>query len=676
MRIANVHIKNFRCILDETIDVEKLTILVGPNGAGKSATLKAIDLFYQTKAIVTEDDFYNRNTDHPIEITVMFTGLSSDEEDLFSKYVRDDTLSVTKVVRIGIEKYHGTVRQNPEFARIRKIDGKRQRTTAYRELRIRGEYQTLRAVGSADEAEEAMEAWEREHPDCCEWMRDDGQFFGFRQVGQAHLERNTRFVFVPAVRDAEREALDERGSAIHQLMEFLVRSVLTQEERLAEFKNRVQEEYTGLISAESVPELGRLAVRLSENLRRYVPSADVRLNWRSADSVSIPLPRAEVRLEEDGYEAPVDRVGHGLQRAFILSILQSLVSVEYEQAAQESLTSDEADSQVGGIAEMLPDLIIAIEEPELYQHPNRQRSLSRVLRELSEGAIPGVAERTQVIYSTHSPFFVELSCFDAIRRLTKSPNARDQSLPYITCVSHVSMESLARELQQAQLEQPKEPFSGESLKCRLAGIMTPLQSEGLFADVVVLVEGLDDRAALLTTAFAMGADLEGSGVGIIPSIGKNNLDRLYLIFNGLGISSYVVFDGDAHRAGHTEDSKRHESTNRRLQRLLGIGKTVAFPATIVDERYAVFQTELDRVVMNAVGEQLYIAAVQDFKKSNGYNTAKECRKSPAFIELLLKRAGAQGIIVNELHDIVARIQSLSRLAKKRISAMERATEVS
>jgi predicted ATPase len=45
----------------------------------------------------------------------------------------------------------------------------------------------------------------------------------------------------------------------------------------------------------------------------------------------------------------------------------------------------------------MPNLIPGIEEPELYQHPNRQRLLSRILLLLAEGSIRGVAEKTKLI---------------------------------------------------------------------------------------------------------------------------------------------------------------------------------------------------------------------------------------------------------------------------------------
>ena len=41
--IRSVHIENFRCLRDVTLELEPLTVLVGPNASGKSAILQALD---------------------------------------------------------------------------------------------------------------------------------------------------------------------------------------------------------------------------------------------------------------------------------------------------------------------------------------------------------------------------------------------------------------------------------------------------------------------------------------------------------------------------------------------------------------------------------------------------------------------------------------------------------
>ncbi len=50
MIIKRIHIKNFRCIEETTIEVDPLTILIGKNGSGKSSILKALEIFYQPNA--------------------------------------------------------------------------------------------------------------------------------------------------------------------------------------------------------------------------------------------------------------------------------------------------------------------------------------------------------------------------------------------------------------------------------------------------------------------------------------------------------------------------------------------------------------------------------------------------------------------------------------------------
>ena len=83
-----------------------------------------------------------------------------------------------------------------------------------------------------------------------------------------------------------------------------------------------------------------------------------------------------------------------------------------------------------------------------------------------------------------------------------------------------------------------------TIKPRVSTLMTPWMNEGFFADVVVLVEGEDDRAAILGAAQAKGIHLESDGFAVIPCGGKASLDRPAAIFQGLGIAIYLLWDAD------------------------------------------------------------------------------------------------------------------------------------
>lgn len=112
MIIKSVHVENFRCIRNETLPCEELTVLVGSNGSGKSSFLRALDLFYRADAKYTEQDFYGRNTDRPITIRVTFTDLTDAEKKIFSKYIVDGELSVEK------EMTWPRSRPNPELETV------------------------------------------------------------------------------------------------------------------------------------------------------------------------------------------------------------------------------------------------------------------------------------------------------------------------------------------------------------------------------------------------------------------------------------------------------------------------------------------------------------------------------------------------------------------------------
>lgn len=80
-------VRNFGCILDETLPLEELTVLAGPNGSGKSTFLRALELFYMPTARVSDEDFYGEDTSREITITVTFGELAKEERDLFKAYL-------------------------------------------------------------------------------------------------------------------------------------------------------------------------------------------------------------------------------------------------------------------------------------------------------------------------------------------------------------------------------------------------------------------------------------------------------------------------------------------------------------------------------------------------------------------------------------------------------------
>jgi len=211
MIIKSIIVQNFRCLKDVTLNCDPLTVLVGQNGTGKSCLLQALKIFYEPNANYDESDFFANNTDDDISITVTFTKLTKHERELFSPYISGDNLIIEKVLKYPpgrrSQKYFGWRLKNPDFEAFRQAKGRSGLSQAYNELRQNKKYRSFPSYTNRDEIEAKLTGWEASHPDQCERSRDEGQFFGFKEVGESRLERHTRFIPVPAVQDAAEEAI-------------------------------------------------------------------------------------------------------------------------------------------------------------------------------------------------------------------------------------------------------------------------------------------------------------------------------------------------------------------------------------------------------------------------------------------------------------------------------------
>jgi putative ATP-dependent endonuclease of the OLD family len=702
MIIQSIHVKNFRSILDATLECNDLTVVVGQNGAGKSTFLRALEVFYSGSAKIEDGDFYNADTSEEIVIGVTFTDLSTAAKERFTQYLQGNTLTVEKVIRASEGRvtatYHGASLQHAPFDSVREaFEIKDRSATAkarYNELRTDTKYVSLAAWTNVQAARQALSDWEAANPGECSRERDEGRFFGFDAVGQGYLGRFTRFLFIPAVRDAADDALEGRGSALTALMDMVVRSTLAKRRELIEFNAETQRKYAEIVNPEKLQELSGLGADLSTTLHTYVPDASVKLIWLPTEPIRIDLPKADVRLIEDQYETAVHRTGHGLQRAFIMTLLQHLTKaqatpLEEEKSAVSVSAVAEGESGPAApvtttdvatptapeppVVEVLPNLVLAIEEPELYQHPNRQRHFARILLQLSRGITPGVAKQTQVLYATHSPLFVDIERFDQVRMLRKDPNGPKK--PKHTRVVSTTLDRVAELVWNADGANGTK-FTGDTLAHRLHALMTPRVNEGFFARVVVLVEGEDDYAAIVGAASAQAVDLEALGVSVIPVGGKRSMDRPAIVFREFGIAVYLVWDADAGKgetAGVCGECKKpldngcNPEENRRLLRI--VGATVEDWPCSTTPSYCCFKRDLETTLEDELGSTLFNELLSTCQKEFGITKRKHAIKNPKVIAGIIAKAKEQGKESPTLKSIVAHIIALANKPGDEIAPM-------
>ena len=416
------------------------------------------------------------------------------------------------------------------------------------------------------------------------------------------------------------------------------------------------------------------------------------LRWQPTEDFAVPLPAADVLLNDDGFEGPVDRKGHGLQRALILTLLQHMAKATSADVARQELggivaqisqTEIGIDAESGGETETdtpqnqlspgsetqvaagytLPGLILAIEEPELYQHPTKQRHFAKVLSQLSSGELAGVAHQTQVLFATHSSLFVSMDRFEEVRlsrrRTAAGSEHKECYLTYST-LAHV-----ARRLEEAY-GKAEGTYTAEGLRPRLHVINAEI-AEGLFADAVVLVEGVSDRAAIIAAAYLEDIDLEALGIAILWVDGKTKMDRSAAIFTSFGIPTFAIWDCDKR-----SDGVHGVEQNRAMQFLMGCPPEEIVDATDkISKTFACFETKLENKLKEELGSDIYQEKIAEIKVKYGIEGNKDAEKAPFAMRELLTASAEQGKKSSTLRDIVTAIAALRGASTMDTSATEK-----
>lgn len=608
MKIQKLIVRNFRSIKFQEIDFQNYNTFVGPNSSGKSTFLHALNVFFGEIRSFTEDDFWNRDTTNSIEIAVTFSDFSDAATDVFKHYIRHGKMTVAvEIAQQGDNNFQLTMMGerlvNPDFARFFDLPKSpvSERKAVYESLRE--SYEGLPSESSGTAMEAALREFEEAMPETDKTaLRSADEFFGASK-GVDKFRQFLTWVYVPAVKDASAESEEGKNTHLGRLIQHTVRSSMSYEEELESIRADARRRYEDLLKDQQ-HHLGELETRLHKRLQESVTSdAGITLKWRSDEkSVTVNEPSAAVQLRDKGFTGDVGKFGHGLQRAFLLVILQELLRAGTEEA---------------------PTLILGCEEPELYQHPPQARHLASVLSELSKG-------ETQIILTTHSPYFVDI---DSLTGLRKTFNRQG-----FTETNGGSIEEIT-EAYNAYFDDAERKI--EALRAKLCIQMQPKTNEIFFSDYVVLVEGISDQACLysyLSLSDKMKT-FQKRGCNIVEAGGKSPLIMLQLLARQFAIPYYLVFDCD----GQEQDAgrrARHAKDNLTAFALVGHQTSEAFPQDdICNERLTAWKTNIEDAMDEDLGE-LRDKCLEVGRRAAGH--LKDCRKNPIFIAAMMQEAWDKG----------------------------------
>lgn len=607
--------------------------MLGRNNSGKSNILEAINLFFTPSVKrIDEECFYNNQLDKPIEIVLTFEKLTDWERDKFGSYVEGEKLRIgRKIVRKGESWEIITLafKKSPkiEWLQEEKINAEmiKEWLKKKEDLKV-GVLDFFKELGTSkpkvgewkEKAKEFCEQYEKEidwEPKILENPK------GYPNVLKGALPE---LIFVPAVRDIADEAKIAQSNPFGQIIYSILEKIPEeQKEKLSNILKTVEKQLNRSdVDSSRLEEIASIEKKLNDYISKII-EIDLELEM-SVPTIRDIFSKVKI-LGDDGFKTSIESKGHGLQRLMIFTILRVYAEFAHEQKAENR--AEERST------------IFLIEEPEIYLHPQMQRTFMNVFRDIS-------SERDQVLYSTHSSVFIDISHFDEICIMKR---VKKEGI-YESVATQLKMKTLIDDLK----ERKGKIATEIGLRELYFNAFDPLINEGFFGEKVVIVEGPSEFYSIPIYADAINFNFDKNNISIVHANGKGPMDRIVRIFDGFEIPTYSIFDGD-------KNHKKKDVKDKTLELLELHGKPVKKIEdlnTIIEETFTVFEYRYEKILEDEIDN--YSDLIEEAVSNLG--RIGKPLKHRYIANILRKRvaeSGNQDIIPATIIEILKKIQSLS-----------------
>jgi putative ATP-dependent endonuclease of the OLD family len=350
------------------------------------------------------------------------------------------------------------------------------------------------------------------------------QFDRFR-VG-SDLREHARVLFIDHRRSLSQHLPAMRGSILGRLLQQARKEFKAEDD----FK-KLYDQAMDLLRTDQVKKIEKSVEDTTKRMLGFLGSKvskSIQIGFDFSDPTN-PFNSLRLRYREEGLTVPGEDLGLGIQSAMVVGIF-------------------EAFRQLGGTFGT-----IAIEEPEMYLHPQAQRYFYRLLCEMSAKG------QCQIIYSTHSPVFADVNRFESLRLVRRETGK-------FTEVSYVSAQDIQL------LQKAKDSF-------KLSNKFDTSRNEVLFARRALLIEGYGDRIAAMAVAERLGLDVDAEAVAVVDCGGKGGIDLIVGVCRALKIPILVVHDEDqwpvdtisdaTERAKQQDENNEAQKLNARIKTSVG-----------------------------------------------------------------------------------------------------------
>ncbi|MBI5203408.1 MAG: ATP-dependent endonuclease [Nitrospirae bacterium] len=519
MRIKKITIDNFRSIKHIEINCEPLGIFIGQNNHGKSNIFLALQFFFESSFRVSDDDFFKHaDTPNVLSVELQFFDLEEQDKTTFKKYLLpDQTIRILKTAKTAEDKkiesfYNGYINAPQEEWLV--PDNASNYTNRDTLTSLPSEFiNLLPPTGRLTKShiEEAQLKYIEAYRDNLSFdvRIETGPFMGAKTFASGILGD---FYLIPAVRDISDETKVQATTNFGKLLNNLIKEMSLNNPDFIEIKEKLSRLLSSLnVEGGKRPkELFELEKSLAQELKPWEVSLDIEITPPDIEKL---FQLGTSIFVNDGIRTPIEMKGHGIQRSLIFALFKEwakTIRKMREQTTDIGVKKSRYASQ---------STFFAIEEPELFLHPQAQRQIMVSLGELSN------APNHQVFLCTHSTWFVDMDLYRSIT-VVRKPSSEAGTL----------IAQCTKEL----FEGGERPDKKNRLK--MAYWFNPDRSELFFARKVVLVEGETEKIIFPLLAQRIGCYDEN--VCIIDCGSKFNIPLYIEVLNAFGIQYFIAYDED------------------------------------------------------------------------------------------------------------------------------------
>ena len=488
MYIQKIHIKNYRNFNDFEMEFhEGLNVIVGANNSGKTGLLSAIYLL-NAPSNISIDDFNKNNLvqfktlyheDAPkIEITY-FINHFIDEDD-------EEDESIIKLIPFLGFKEVDAIRSASEYKKKYFIKAIVKAVYELDEKYI-GEYR--KAVSEVDAFDDFMLRLKRFVSEHYKWHYTNGVSDLQAESKAATSIFDIRFI------EAERTAAEVEKETRREIDSFAKDNNNATEIDI--FKRKVSEDLRVILK----PSIDKLT-NLFDSEQNDIGLQKGNVAIKPSVQANVSIPDAfitEVKDTKSEFIVPIDHNGLGYNNLINIYMLIKLKELQVGKDFR----------------------ILCLEEPEAHLHPAMQYKLFKYLKKLD-------AEKKlnqQIFVTTHSSNISAVAGIDNMFMMAYNRSAIPQD-----CINQ-SLE--------LQFKDQGETNEKSEAKKHLAKFLDVTRSDMLFADKVILVEGIAERLLLPYFMEKCGYAYEDEHVSIVE-IGGKHFEHFVELFNGNSLKKKVL----------------------------------------------------------------------------------------------------------------------------------------